>query len=73
MPGYGHDIGGFAGPRPNPELFVRWVQNGIFHPRFCIHSWKKEGITEPWMYPEVFIVLLNLDASNNSRCNSFKI
>ncbi len=57
MPGYGHDIGGFAGPRPCPELFVRWVQNGIFHPRFCIHSWKKEGITEPWMYPEVLPII----------------
>ncbi|KAJ3269624.1 hypothetical protein HK104_005091, partial [Borealophlyctis nickersoniae] len=41
--GYGHDVGGFVGPRPSPELFVRWVQNGIFHPRFCIHSWKHEG------------------------------
>lgn len=66
MPGYGHDIGGFAGPRPGPELFVRWIQNGIFHPRFCIHSWKKEGITEPWMYPEVNIILLNLDDPNNT-------
>lgn len=55
--GYGHDVGGFFGPRPSAELFVRWVQNGIFHPRFCIHSWKKEGITEPWMYPEVCGVL----------------
>ncbi|KAJ3079494.1 hypothetical protein HDU99_010762, partial [Rhizoclosmatium hyalinum] len=26
--GYGHDVGGFVGPRPGPELFVRWVQNG---------------------------------------------
>ena len=55
LTGYGHDVGGFFGPRPGPELFVRWIQNGIFHPRFCIHSWKSEGITEPWMYPEVFI------------------
>ena len=31
--GYGHDVGGFFGPRPTAELFVRWVQNGIFHPR----------------------------------------
>lgn len=56
LPGYGHDVGGFAGPVPGPELFLRWVQNGIFHPRFTIHSWKhKEGIiSEPWMYPEVF-------------------
>ncbi|SFE23287.1 glycoside hydrolase family 31 protein [Roseivivax sediminis] len=50
----GHDVGGFAGPRPGPELFLRWVQNGIFHPRFTIHSWNDDGtVNEPWMYPEV--------------------
>ncbi len=50
----GHDVGGFAGPRPDPELFVRWVQNGVFHPRFTIHSWNADGsVTEPWMYPQV--------------------
>jgi alpha-glucosidase len=57
LPGYGHDVGGFFGPRPSPSLFVRWVQSGIFHPRFCIHSWKSEGITEPWMYPEVLDII----------------
>ncbi|MBY6136881.1 glycoside hydrolase family 31 protein [Nocardioides marinus] len=50
----GHDVGGFSGPRPEPELFVRWVQNGIFHPRFTIHSWNEDAtVNEPWMYPEV--------------------
>lgn len=50
----GHDVGGFAGPRPGPDLFVRWVQNGIFHPRFTIHSWNDDyTANEPWMYPEV--------------------
>ena len=48
----GHDVGGFAGPRPSPELFVRWIQHGIFYPRFVIHSWKPDGVNEPWMYPE---------------------
>jgi alpha-glucosidase len=49
----GHDIGGFAGPAPDPELFVRWVQFGVFMPRFSIHSWHGDGtINEPWMYPE---------------------
>lgn len=48
--GYGHDVGGFAGPKPDQELFVRWVQQGIFWPRFCIHSWNEDGtVTEPWM------------------------
>lgn len=50
----GHDVGGFSGPRPDPELFVRWVQNGIFHPRFTIHSWNEDAtVNEPWMYPQV--------------------
>jgi len=50
----GHDVGGFAGSEPGPELLVRWVQNGIFHPRFTIHSWSDDGtVNEPWMYPEV--------------------
>ncbi|NPV67404.1 MAG: glycoside hydrolase family 31 protein [Anaerolineae bacterium] len=54
MPNTGHDVGGFAGQPPEPELFLRWVQNGIFHPRFTIHSLGLGGqATEPWMYPEV--------------------
>lgn len=48
----GCDIGGFYGPAPEPELFVRWVQNGIFQPRFSIHSCNNDNtVTEPWMYP----------------------
>jgi alpha-glucosidase len=50
----GHDIGGFSGPAPGPELLVRWVQFGIFLPRFSIHSWNDDkSVNEPWMYPEV--------------------
>jgi alpha-glucosidase len=49
----GHDIGGFSGPAPSPELFVRWVQNGIFYPRFTIHSWNDDKtVNVPWMYEE---------------------
>ena len=50
----GHDIGGFSGPAPSPELLVRWVQHGIFLPRFSIHSWNDDQtVNEPWMYPAV--------------------
>ncbi|WP_050757386.1 TIM-barrel domain-containing protein [Leptothrix cholodnii] len=50
----GHDIGGFSGPAPGPELLLRWVQHGIFLPRFSIHSWNDDGsVNEPWMYPEI--------------------
>ncbi|MBO5544283.1 MAG: DUF4968 domain-containing protein [Oscillospiraceae bacterium] len=51
QPNEGADIGGFAGPAPEEELFVRWVQNGIFQPRFSIHSASDDNtVTEPWMY-----------------------
>lgn len=50
----GHDVGGFSGNKPDPELFVRWVQNGVMHPRFTIHSWNDDKtVNEPWMYPAV--------------------
>jgi alpha-glucosidase len=50
----GHDVGGFAGPAPEPELFLRWVQFGIFMPRFTIHSWNDDStVNEPWMYPDI--------------------
>ncbi|BCJ94871.1 alpha-glucosidase [Anaerocolumna cellulosilytica] len=50
---YGCDIGGFYGPSPEPELLVRWVQNGIFQPRFSIHSTNTDNtVTEPWMYSD---------------------
>jgi alpha-glucosidase len=49
----GHDIGGFSGPAPEPELLLRWVQAGIVMPRFSIHSWNSDRtVNEPWMYAQ---------------------
>lgn len=57
----GHDVGGFAGPKPDPQLFVRWVEAGVFMPRFSIHSWNDDAsANEPWMYPEVTPVVRGL-------------
>jgi alpha-glucosidase len=57
----GHDVGGFAGPKPDEELFVRWVQSGVFHPRFSIHSWNDDGsANEPWMHPNATPVVRDL-------------
>ncbi len=51
---FGQDIGGFYGPKPSPELFMRWLQYGVFMPRFVLHSWKPgEESTMPWLYPEL--------------------
>jgi alpha-glucosidase len=59
----GHDVGGFAGPKPDPELFVRWVQAGVLMPRFSIHSWNDDHtVNEPWMYPQVLPAIRRLMA-----------
>jgi alpha-glucosidase (family GH31 glycosyl hydrolase) len=56
---YGHDIGGFEGPQPSPELLVRWCQQGIYSSRFAINCFKTSpennllgDVIEPWMYEE---------------------
>ena len=57
----GHDIGGFSGPAPSPELLVRWVQAGVLMPRFSIHSWNDDRtVNEPWMYPEALPAIRRL-------------
>lgn len=56
---YGHDIGGFEGPQPGPELLLRWVQLGIYSQRFAINCFKTGtdnsvgDVIEPWMYPSI--------------------
>lgn len=51
---YGHDLGGFTGDMPSRELLLRWLQHGVFEPRFTIHSWNKDGsATMPWSYPDI--------------------
>ncbi|MBO0661213.1 hypothetical protein LQ948_01385 [Jiella sp. MQZ9-1] len=55
MPFIGHDIGGFAGPKPGPELFTRFVQLMALHPRAVMNSWKpqlSDPVNLPWMHPE---------------------
>jgi len=51
---YGHDLGGFSGEMPSRELLLRWLQHGLFEPRFTIHSWNADGsATMPWSYPDM--------------------
>jgi alpha-glucosidase len=50
----GHDVGGFFGPVPDPELFLRWVQACSLNPRMVMNSWKAGNVSNlPWMHPEV--------------------
>ena len=49
----GCDIGGFAGPAPEGELMLRWIQSGIFQPGFCMNSANSDNtVTQPWVYEE---------------------
>ncbi|KAH8929498.1 glycoside hydrolase family 31 protein [Atractiella rhizophila] len=58
---YGSDVGGFAGPLPSPELFLRWCQINAYQTRFSIHSYKPNAndptgqatVNSPWMYPQI--------------------
>ena len=50
----GHDVGGFHGPTPGPELFVRFNEFCALWPRMVMNSWNDDGVVNlPWMYPEV--------------------
>lgn len=60
---YGHDLGGFTGKMPSRELLLRWLQHGVFEPRFTIHSWNEDGsATMPWSYPEIMPAVKRLFA-----------
>lgn len=47
----GSDIGGFA-EQPGSELFVRWIQLGVFHPFCRTHSSGHHGDQEPWAFDD---------------------
>ncbi len=45
------DAGGFAGPDPDPELYVRWMQYAVFTPIFRPHS-NPDVPAEPVLWEE---------------------
>jgi len=59
---WGHDIGGHHDPDPGAgtdgELFVRWLQSGVFNPIFKTHCTKDSRIERRiWKYPDHFLIL----------------
>ena len=44
---WSNDIGGFNGRRPDPELYTRWAQFGLFAPLSRFHGTTPR---EPWAY-----------------------
>jgi len=47
VPFWSHDIGGFQGPKPSPELYVRWAQWGLLSSHSRCHGTTPR---EPWEY-----------------------
>ena len=45
----GDDIGGYIGPT-SKELFVRWIQTGVFQPFVRNHKESYASANEPWAY-----------------------
>ncbi len=45
----GSDIGGFTG-EPTGELYIRWMQFGVFSPLMRVHSAGNTGAREPWTF-----------------------
>ena len=53
---WGHDIGGHCHPEngagTDPDLYLRWLQSGVFTPIFKTHSTKSADIERrAWKYP----------------------
>ena len=55
----GHDVGGFAvGEEPyQPELYVRWLQTGLFSPILRTHA---QQFAEPYKYPQYEAIIEKL-------------
>lgn len=51
-PAWSHDIGGhFGGKQKNKELYLRWLEFGVFSPVTRLHSTKIAKSKEPWNHP----------------------
>ena len=56
---WGHDIGGHQQPHgvrvTDPELYTRWIQEGVFTPIFKTHSTKNMTMEKRfWVFPDHF-------------------
>lgn len=50
---WSHDIGGHLYGHGDNELYLRWLQWGVFSPINRLHSNNKGRSKEPWLYPQV--------------------
>ncbi len=48
---WSHNMGGFE-HKPDPELYIRWTQFGLFSPMAHLFGMDHPGYKEPWSYGE---------------------
>ncbi|WP_069802538.1 glycoside hydrolase family 31 protein [Thermogemmatispora onikobensis] len=65
---WAHDIGGFYGPPPSPELYIRWAQFGLFSPLARAHGTTPR---EPWAFGEEALAIFRRYARLRLRLNPY--
>jgi alpha-D-xyloside xylohydrolase len=56
---WSNDIGGFVGPKPTPELYIRWSEWGLLSPFARFHGTSPK---EPWEYgPDAVRIVRHYD------------
>lgn len=65
---WAHDIGGFYGPPPSPELYARWAQFGLLSPLARAHGTTPR---EPWEFGEEALAIFRRYARLRSRLNPY--
>ncbi len=65
---WSHDIGGFYGPPPSPELYMRWTQFGMFSPLTRAHGTTPR---EPWEFGPQALSIFRRYAKLRTRLNPY--
>lgn len=65
---WAHDIGGFYGPPPSPELYIRWAQFGLLSPLARAHGTTPR---EPWEFGNEALAIFRRYAKLRTRLNPY--
>jgi alpha-D-xyloside xylohydrolase len=65
---WAHDIGGFYGPPPSPELYIRWAQFGLLSPLARAHGTTPR---EPWEFGDEALNIFRRYATLRMRLNPY--
>lgn len=65
---WAHDIGGFYGPPPSPELYIRWAQFGLLSPLARAHGTTPR---EPWEFGDEALAIFRRYAKLRMRLHPY--